>query len=195
MIAVALNTTLILLVPRPALAWQQFSGEGITADFPPNVLSAFKQFVAAPATQPRSVYVFSFDVSDGILDAVIDESRLLHPERQALSLRRPIDWQRSATIRLHEVETANALMVNPQQCAWAPTGQTVTSLAEEQGVFTCWADGLTAADGVTVFLAAPTARLLVVADPAKLKESLQRMVAAYKWDPTFVTANFGPNAG
>jgi hypothetical protein len=192
MMATVVNLSLLLLVPRPALAWQQFSGVGITADFPPDVLSAFKRFVGAPASRPRSIYVFSLDISDGILGSVIDETRLLHPERQILSLRRPIDWQRSATIRLNEVAAADALMVAPPQCAaLGPAGRVVANLAQEQGVFTCWVDGLTAADGVAVFLATPTVKILSVVDPVKLRQSLERMVAAYRWDPTFVTANAG----
>jgi hypothetical protein len=194
MLGTVVNLALLLLLPRPALAWQRFSGVGITADFPPDVLSAFKRFVAEPSDRARSVYVVSFDVNDAILGSVIDESQLLHPDRQVLSLRRPIDWQRSATIRLNEVGIANALMVAPPQCvALAPEGRYVANRLQEQGVFTCWADGLTGADGVAVYLATPTVKILSVVDPAKFRESLERMVASYTWDPTFATANFGPD--
>jgi hypothetical protein len=189
MFATMFNLALLLLLAHPAGNWQRFSGVGVTSDFAPAVLNAFKRFVAQPADHPRSIYVVSFDTNDAILGSIIDESRLLHPELQILSLRRPIDWQRSATIRVNEVEAADALMVNPKECPWAPKDGNVASLNEEQGVFTCWADGLTAMDGIAVFFAAPTVRLLSVVNPAKFRASLSAMVAAHTWDSTFVLAN------
>jgi hypothetical protein len=187
--ATLINLALLLLLAHPSGNWQRFSGVGVTSDFSPAILNAFKRFVAEPADQPRSVYVVSFDINDAILGSIIDESRLLHPKAQILSLRRPIDWQRSATIRINEVEAADALMVNPQECPWAPEGTDVANLTEEQGVFTCWADGLTAADGVAVLFAAPTVRLLSVVSSEKFRASLAAMVAAHAWDSTFLVAN------
>jgi hypothetical protein len=132
----------------------------------------------------------SLDTNDAILDSIIDQTHLFHPTDSGLwSVRRPVDWQRSATIRISEVETADALMVNPQQCMQAPKGRDVANLGEEQGVFTCWVDGLTATDGVKDFLSTPKAKILYVVDHAKLRASLKLMVAAYNWDTTFVTAN------
>lgn len=189
MLATMCNLTLLLLLAHPAVGWQRFSGVGVTSDFPPTILHAFKQLVAAPAARPRSIYVVSFDTNDAILGSIIDESGLLHPERPILSLRRPIDWQRSATIRINEVEAADALMVNPTQCLWAPKDGNAVSLNDEQGLFTCWADGLTAADGIAVFFAAPTVRILSVVDRLKFRTSLISMVASHQWDNSFVLAN------
>jgi hypothetical protein len=189
MIATTVNLALLLFLVHPSFAWQRFSGVGVTSDFSPVILVAFKKFVAQSADRQRSIYVVSFDDNDAFLGSIIDESRLLHPELPVLSLRRPIDWQRSATIRINEVETANALMVNPTQCPWAPTDGNATNLNEEQGIFTCWADGLTAADGISVFFEAPTVKLLSVVDAAKFRASLLAMVAVHGWDSKFVVAN------
>ncbi len=190
MIATVINLALLLLVPKPSLAWQYFSGVGVTADFPVSVSNAFENLVALPSLRPRSIYVASFDTSDAILGSFIDEARLLHPADPGLwSLRRPVDWQRSATFRLNEIEAADALMVNPSQANQAPAGPYVANLQQEQGVMTIWADGLTAADGVKIFFSAPTVKILYVVDPAKLRASLEKMVAAHSWDPTFLAAN------
>jgi hypothetical protein len=146
--------------------------------------------IAQPSPRPRIIYVVSLDTSDAILGSFIDKARLLHPGDPGLwSLRRPIDWQRSATFHLNEIESADALMVNPQQSSEAPVGPYVANLQQEQGVITIWADGLTAADGVKVFFSNPTVKILYVVDPTKLSASLERMVAAHSWDPTFLAAN------
>jgi hypothetical protein len=190
MAATVINLALLLLVPRPSLAWQQFSGVGITADFPPAVASAFKALVAQPSQRPRSIYVVSMDTSDAILGSFIDEARLLHPADPGLwSLRRPIDWQRSATFRLNEIEAADALMIDPEQASEATTGPDVANLRQEEGVITIWANGLKQADGVKVFFSSPTVKILYVVDPAKFRASLKKMVAAHSWDPVFLAAN------
>jgi hypothetical protein len=189
MFATVLNLASLLLVPQPAAAWQRFSGVGVTSSFSPTILSAFKRFVADSPDQPTSIYVFSLDTNDAILGSVIDESRLLYPKRQFPSLRRPVDWQRSSTIRINEVEAAATLMFSPQQCAWAPKGNAVATLRDEQAVFTCWADGLTMADGVTVYFSAPTVKMLSVVNSEKFSASLMAMVAAHHWDHDFVVAN------
>ena len=63
------------------------------------------------------------------------------------------------------------------------------SLVEEQGMLTCWANGLTLADGVQVFFTAPSVRIFSVVDHAKFRASLAALVAGHSWDTNFVTAN------
>ncbi len=190
MAATMVNLALLLLVPRPSLAWQQFGGVGITADFPQVALSAFKALVAQPSQHPRSIYIVTLDTSGAILGSFIDQTHLFRPgDGGVWVVRRPLDWQRSATFRLNEIASADALMVNPQQSGEAPAGRYVANLMQEQGVITLWADGLTEADGVKVFFLSPTIEILTVVDHAKLRAALERMVAAYSWDPTFLTAN------
>jgi hypothetical protein len=190
MAATITNLALLLLVPRPALGWQQSSGVGVTADFPKVELSAFKALVFQPSQSPRSIYIMTLDTNDAVLDAFIDQMRLFNPTNSGPWLvRRPVDWQRSATIRTIELETSDVLMVNPQQCMQAPKGRDAANLGEEQGIFTCWADRLTAKDGVTTFLSTPTARILCITNRTKLRASLNSMVSAHNWDSNFVIAN------
>ncbi len=190
MAATMVNLALLLLVPRPSLAWQQFGGVGISADFPQVALTAFKALVAQPSQHPRSIYIVTLDTSGAILGSLIDQTHLFHPGDSGVwVVRRPLDWQRSATFRLNEIATADALMVNPKQSGEAPAGRYVANLLQEQGVITLWADGLTEADGVKVFFLSPTIEILTVVDHAKLRAALARMVAAHSWDPTFLTAN------
>jgi hypothetical protein len=190
MIVVGINLALVLLLPQPSLAWQKFSGVGVTSDFPPTILDAFKRLATSPSDRSRSIYLVSFDINDAIFDSLIDYARDLGPTNIGLwTVRRPVDWQRSATIRLNEVEASNALMVNPTECPAAHTSPAGTDLGAEQGVFTCWADTLTIADGATVFFAAPTVKILLIADPAEFRASLDKMVAAHVWDSAFVLAN------
>jgi hypothetical protein len=191
MLATVLNLILLLLVQRPALAWQEFSGVGITADFSAVVSNALKAFVSENSDHPRSIYVISFDSNDAVLDSIIDNGQLFHPNRQPLTLRRPIDWQRSATVRIKEVETANALLVNPQQCTQTFKQVAVANLKDEQDEFTCWADGLSIKDGVIELLSTPTAKLFSIVNSARLHVSLKTFVATHKWDAFFNTANRG----
>jgi hypothetical protein len=189
MVATSSNLALLLWVHNPSLTWQQFSGVGITSDFPAETLAAFNRLIAEPANNPRILYIFSFDANDAMLEGLNDQNLLGHPGVQPWSVLRPVDWLRSSTVRLNEVEEASVLIVNPQQAAQAPAGPVVKTLADEQGVYTVWADALTASDGVTVFYASPTVKILSVFDPARLRASLDALVSAHIWDPSFVAAN------
>jgi hypothetical protein len=129
-----LNLVSILLVREPSIAWQKFSGVGITASFPKPVLGAFKKLVDDDSVRPLNAYIFSFDTNDALLDSVVNMKRLLHPSSAVLPVRRPIDWSRPSTFRIAEIETATVLLINPTQARQAPAGLGVSNLAEEQGV-------------------------------------------------------------
>jgi hypothetical protein len=188
------NLAVLLVSTQPSLAWQRSSGVGLTAPvFPSAELNALQHLVATGAGRPREVYVMSLDASDAILESIIDQQRLLHPATALWSLHRPIDWVRSSTIRLNEIQTADTLLVNPQEADRAPPGRTIQNLPEEQGVFTSWANGLTTADGVEVFFSGPSAKILNVINPIELRISLDRMIEANSWDTSFVAANFPRN--
>jgi hypothetical protein len=60
-----LNLVSILLVREPSIAWQKFSGVGITASFPKPVLPAFKKLVDDDLIRSaRSMYTFSLDMKE-----------------------------------------------------------------------------------------------------------------------------------
>jgi hypothetical protein len=191
MAAVALNLITLLLVPHPALAWQQFSGVGVTAAaFPRQTVEAFKRLVEQNPGRPVHLYIMSFDDNDAILDSLVDQRWLLdHDGGQSLLLQRPIDWIRSSTFRIPEIGAADMLLINPLQALPAPAGKKINGLAEERGVLTAWADKLDVSDGVSVFFSAPSAKILMVTDRVKFRESLRRLVERYKWDSTFAEAN------
>jgi hypothetical protein len=190
MVAAALNLIAVLLVPRPSLAWQQLAGVGVTAaGFPPQTLETFKRLVAQNAVRPTHLYIVSFDDNDAILESLVDQRWLLDHGSQSLLLQRPIDWQRSSTIRIAEIGAADMLLINPLQARPATAGEKVDNLSEEQGVLTAWADRLDASDGVSIFFSAPSTKILNIVEPAKFRESLERLIARYSWDPTFAKAN------
>jgi hypothetical protein len=190
MVAAALNLILVLLVPRPSLAWQQLVGVSVTAaDFPSQTLETFKRLVAKNPARPAHLYILSFDDNDAILDSLVDQRWLLDHGSQSLLLQRPIDWQRSSTIRIAEIGAADMLLINPLQARPAAAGEKVDNLSEEQGVLTAWVDRLDAPDGVSIFFSAPSAKILTVTDRVKFRESLRRLVARYDWDSTFTEAN------
>jgi len=192
MIVAPLNLALVLLVARPSLSWQKLSGVGITAEFPPQIFAAFKRLIDAPSGRPISIYVMSFDANDAILDSLVSHERLFRFGGPVLSLRRPVDWIRPSTFRIREIASANILVLNPRQAKHVAAGQIVNDLDQEVGVFTAWADGLTVADGVSVYLATSSAKILNVVDPARLRASLDRLVANHSWDPVFALANHLP---
>jgi hypothetical protein len=189
MAAAALNLIAVLVVPSPSVAWQQFAGVGVTAAFPPQTLEAFRRLVAQNPAKPVHLYIMSFGDNDAILDSLVDQRWLLDHGSQSLLLQRPIDWQRSSTIRIAEIGAADMLLINPPQARPAPAGEKVNNLSEEQGVLTAWADKLDVSDGVSVFFSAPSAKILTVTDRVKFRESLSRLVARYDWDSTFTEAN------
>jgi hypothetical protein len=190
MVAAALNLIAVLLVPRPSLAWQQLAGVGVTAaGFPPQTLETFKGLVAQNADRPTHLYIVSFDDNDAILESLVDQRWLLDHGSQSLLLQRPIDWQRSSTIRIAEIGAADMLLINPLQARPAAAGEKVDNLSEEQGVLTAWADRLDTSDGVSIFFSAPSTKILNIVEPVKFRESLERLIARYSWDPTFAKAN------
>jgi hypothetical protein len=190
MVAAALNLLLVLLIPRPSLAWQQFAGVAVTAaDFPPQALEVFKRLAVSPPKHPFDIYVLGMDINDAILASLISQNLLLHPESQPPVLHRPVDWVRPTTVRISELATADMLLINPLQAQSDPAGQKVNYFQQEQGVFTAWADKLDVSDGVSVFFSAPSAKILTVTDRVKFRESLRRLVARYDWDSTFTKAN------
>jgi hypothetical protein len=189
MTAATLNLIAVLLVPGPSVAWQQFAGVGVTAAFPPQTLEAFKRLVAQNPTKPVHLYIMSFGDNDAILDSLVDQRWLLDHGSQSLLLQRPIDWQRSSTIRIAEIGAADMLLINPPQARPDTAGEKVNNLSEEQGVLTAWADRLDVSDGVSVFFSAPSAKILTIIDQVKFRESLRQLVARYDWDSTFTKAN------
>jgi hypothetical protein len=189
MAATALNLIAVLLVPSPSVAWQQFAGVGVTAAFPPQTLEAFRRLVAQNPVKPVHLYIISFGDNDAVLESLVDQRWLLDHGSQSLLLQRPVDWQRSSTIRIAEIGAADMLLINPPQGQPAPAGEKVNNLSEEQGVLTAWADKLDVSDGVSVFFSAPSAKMLTVTDRVKFRESLRQLVARYDWDSTFKEAN------
>jgi hypothetical protein len=191
MVVGALNLILVLLVPRPSLAWQQLAGVGVTAAaFPPQTLETFKRLVAQNRAHPVHFYIVSFDNNDAILTSLVNQRWLLdHGSLPSLLIHRPIDWARSSTFRIAEIGAADMLLINPLQAQFVDAEQKVNSLSEEQGVLTGWADKLNALDGVSIFFSSPSAKILTVTDAVKFRESLARLVARYAWDSRFTEAN------
>jgi hypothetical protein len=189
MVLAALNLILLLLVPRPSAAWQEFAGVSVTATFPPQALASFKRLAAQSSGRPANVYIVSFDDNDAILDSIVNQMWLLHRGNSSLSLQRPVDWARPTTFRIAEIAAADFLLINPQQAQQAPAGPRVRDLYEEQGVLTAWVDKLDASDGVSIFFSAPSTKILNIVEPVKFRESLERLIARYSWDPTFAKAN------
>jgi hypothetical protein len=184
-----LNLVFILLVQNPSLGWQKFSGVGITAAFSKPVLAAFKKLVNDDSVRPLDVYMFSFDIDDALLDSAMDMKQLLLPSNQMLAVHRPVDWVRPSTFRVDEIKNATVFLINPEQARQAPGGFVISNFRDEQGVLTAWADRLNADDGVSIFFSAPTAKILMIIDHAKLEASLERVLARYSWDNTFAAAN------
>jgi hypothetical protein len=189
MVAATLNLVLVLLVPRPSQAWQEFTGVNVTANFPPETLASFSRLVALSSGRAAHVYIVSFDDNDAVLTSMVTQKWLLDHDSQPLLLQRPIDWQRSSAIRVAEIGAADMLLINPRQARAFPAGQKVNNLSEEQGVFTAWANKLDIFDGVSVFFSAPSAKILMVTDRVTFRESLRQLVARYDWDSTFKEAN------
>ena len=86
-----------------------------TNAFPPQTLEAFKRLVAQNPAKPVHLYSMSLDDNDAILESLVDQRWLLEHGSLSLSLQRPIDWQRSSTIRIAEIGAADMLLFNPLQ--------------------------------------------------------------------------------
>ena len=115
MVAAALNLILVLLIPRPSLAWQQLAGAGVTAPtFSPQTLEVLKRLAVSPPKYPFDIYVLSMDANDAILDSFVSQDSLLHPESPPV-LHRPVDCIRPTTVRISELAATDMLLINPQQ--------------------------------------------------------------------------------
>lgn len=184
-----LNLVSILLVKSPSIDWQKFSGVGITSAFPKPVFAAFNSLLNDGSVGPLNVYMFSFDTNDALLDSTMHMKGLLFPGSIVFTVHRPTDWVRPSTFRADEIKNATVLLINPEQTREAPTGRSISNLSEERGALTAWADNLNRDDGVSVFFSAPTAKILIIHDHAKLEASLTQVLARYSWDNVFITEN------
>jgi hypothetical protein len=188
MVAASLNILLVLLVPKPSDRWQKLSGVGVRSKFQVPVMRAYERLIELPRTQPVVIYAFDLDMNDAVLDAVADKNRLLHSELPPISVTRPVDWVRPSTFRLKEILAADYILITPSQGS-RPPGDAIEGLGPEQGALTYWADQLSEADGVSVFLATNSSKILRIEDRQALRRSLDRMVASHHWDAVFAEAN------
>ncbi len=192
MVGSVANTTLLLALPSPSLAWQLASGVNVMSGTrPPSIPQA--QFVLAhAAANVDSVPVYSMTQSVG--DAMFESTFGLYSlkaSKPRFFVRRPIDWQRPSTFRVDEIVTSDYILFDPRepQATSGTMPTSVTDFSQEQAVFLDWANGLKTDDGVEIASAQANSTLLRVVDRTKLRDSLEKLVQSHQWRDLFLAGN------
>lgn len=184
------NLVLLLALPNPSLRWQQWSGVSVKSGIHPESIDMAQAVLKAPHAEGRStiaVYSLTESVADAMFDAVFNLHSLTAKTPRYI-VRRPVDWQRPTAIRIEEIISSDYIIANPEVVrATAP--EIIETFAEESVAFNAWALNLTHEDGVERITSEPDVLLLRIADRAKLRASLERLVVAHRWRDVFVDAN------
>ena len=199
MLVIPLNLGLLLLQSHPDREWQRLSGVVLDLAPPFAPMADFRRFIDEPRTKPTIVYSFNTDTADQILHSLAEQRMLFNRESAPVLFQRPVDWQRPTTFRIEEILASDLLLFKPRPSPLASTPLRtlqdeiwtfpLRSLQEEIWTFQWWATGLTPQDGVETLMDFPSARLLRITDRAKLRQSLERMIADHAWRPAFYRAN------
>jgi hypothetical protein len=195
MLAALANLALLLAQSNPASAWQRWTGVNLSSGHLFDGIAQFQRFVDAPRTTASFVYSLGSDgdEADQILDSLILQRWIFHPELPSLWIRRPVDWERPTTYRLDEIVSSDYLLFPPERNrsarAAAFANAYPNSFESERSLFIAWATDLTSADGVEMVVDSPSARVVQIRHKAVLGESLLRMLSGRHWRAVFADAN------
>src|SRR6202022_1896468 len=93
------NMDMLLVQSHPPTAWQKWSGVNMTSNARDPVVAQAQEFVVGIKREGRNVDLYSFplNVTDADFQSVIDYSKIAVPPVPAVSIDRPVDWQRPST--------------------------------------------------------------------------------------------------
>jgi hypothetical protein len=185
----ALNLALLLVDPDPSVAWQDRTGVNVSVNRNDAVTNQAEAVIAAATASGRSATVYSMSVNytDAIFTAVAEHARITRPERPALYVTGPVDWQRPATYRFRDILDADYLVFEPIRDAVtrASIPQHVVDFDAERRVMEAWATGLDEGDGVRLVSDSATARVLKIVDRSLLTQAFGRLYAQHRWRAEF----------
>ena len=187
------NITLLLAVPHPSDAWQDASGVNVSAGGKPPGVDEAQALVADEGSRGRTVGIYSLDLglSDADFGSILELAQLDAPASRFI-ITRPVDWKRPSEFRVSEIANTDYLFFVPIYDAHAKDDPHVIDADlfwKEEYRFRIWASQLSEHEGVKLIAGDEHARLLQVTDRAKLRASLDTMVASYKWTALFLKEN------
>ncbi len=188
MILAPLNLALLLYLPDPSVTWQTFSGVSISAPDESGVVKTLTDLVNTPRSSEEFLYSMTLGLPDGLAGSIVAMHQLSEPTAAPLNVRRPFDWVRPSTYRIEEIVSSDYLMVPPAD-AGCVSPLDISTLNIEMGTMTCWANGLTATDGVQRIYGGSDMVLLKIKDQVKMRTSLLAFVAKHHWRAVFLTEN------
>jgi hypothetical protein len=187
--------TALLLLPSHSAALQRLLGVNLASAAyraEDEQAAAFLKMLVDRDTRSASVYSLATGSSDRNFIGVVSYRTFLDHSLPRVSIRIPIDWQRSATYRLEEIWESDYVAFEPirddAQREMIVKWPTVPDFGAEMTLMRAWFSTLGPEDGVTV-VSETRLRLLRVADHARFDRALERLRSGYNWRPAFHAAN------
>jgi len=192
----AANIGALLAQRNPSPDWQRWAGVNLTSGGANEVAGQARDFVAKVRSEGRDVtlYAMPLTAADAEFQAAIDYARIAAAPRPAISMRRPVDWQRPSAFRVNEMLDADFWLFEPvrdpaQVRSVLANTHKIEAFAQERELFQAWASTLAKQDGVEVLSDTPKVRIVRIEDTQRLATSLDALVAAHTWGSTFMAAN------
>jgi hypothetical protein len=190
----SLNILALLAMSHPPQLWQRISGVNLAAEpISPDVLLG-RRLLHAVKDEPHGSNLYAASSSEtAVLESYIGFEGSKNTDQPLIRIARPVDWQRSTTFRLAEIEDADFILFSivrdPLERAQRLAIDPVDSYAAEQSFFEAWLSDLSKKDGVQEFADTDKLRLLRVVDRPQLRILLEGVRRSKRWSSTFLDAN------
>jgi hypothetical protein len=192
----AANLLLLLTVPRPAIAWQQWSGVNLTSGSFREEILLSQQLISDIRTKlKRTAVLYSFypRSATAVFESVGEFEANIHPDLPTFQIARPVDWRKPSVVRTNDLVQADYILFTP---VLAPATQqkilaqpSVHDFSLESELFAAWFTEVSRNDGVETVVATPSVRLLQPIDRPKFESHLSHFVASHSWPASFTKAN------
>ena len=187
------GVTLLLLHPQPPLNWQRLLNVNLSSGFftaEDQQASDFLKMVRSDETP--SVFVLELNSPARSFAAVVSYWSFFNPSLAKISIVWPVDWSRTTTFRLQEIQRVDYVAFEPirndvEREAILKSSK-IADFAAETRLMKAWFSTLSPADGVAV-ISETRIRLLRIIDHDLFGSALKRLRGEYDWRPAFREAN------
>ena len=189
----AVNLTLLLIQQRPSERWQGLTGVNLSAGvYGPQIRqgAALLQDVRRSGT---SATVYSLDVTPdaAVLLSVGAYNYRLEPSQPSFTVRFPVSWQASSTIRIKDMASADYIYFEPVTEPQLSRPVDFTTVSDFYGEVSAMRTLMSMArpdEGIRI-VSETSGRLVKVVDKSRLQRYLVDQAQHFRWDPAFLDAN------
>jgi hypothetical protein len=191
----SINIALLLGQTSPPLRWQRIAGVNVAVSPVHSDVLLGRQVLDAARHRRRSMTLYDMireGEGAGAIDGLLTLERYKHPDGFNVSIKRPLDWQRTVVVRLAEIVDADFILFEKQASAERERhlqASTVETYDAEASLFSAWFSTLGAGEGVESFADDGRLQVLRVVERSRLHSALSKLKAAKRWRPEFVGAN------